>query len=129
MHLIVSLCVRIRRPWGSENEKKTAFICIHYYSDLVSILLHIRKIAAGTFLLPQSKFKEVDHSYILSMNLKLDEILKEVRHPRSEEIDDSLLQKFNQQEKREDDALNDIRSNIRVHTNSLHEIRNDMSSY
>ena len=96
---------------------------------MVSILLHIRKIAAGTFLLPQSKFKEVDHSYILSMNLKLDEILKEVRHPRSEEIDDSLLQKFNQQEKREDDALNDIRSNIRVHTNSLHEIRNDMSSY
>ena len=60
------------------------------------------------------------------MNLKLDEILKEVRHPCAEEIDDSLLQKLDQLEKRVDNALNDIRSDIRVHTNSLDEIRNDI---
>ena len=63
------------------------------------------------------------------MNLKLDEILKEVRHSYAKETDGSMLQKFDQLEKRVDDTLNEIRSDIRVHTNSLHAIRNDISAH
>lgn len=123
---LVVFIVCIRSPGGIANGKN-AIICIYYCSHCVPILLHICIIIAGTFLIPQSKFKEVDHSYILYMNWILDEILKEVRHPCAEETDESLLQKYDQLEKRVEDALNDIRTDISVHTNSLHGIKQDLN--
>ena len=113
--------------YGDHNycQEKT---CIYLYRILQFFwyryfYTYVKKINAGTFLLPQSKFEDVDHSDHLYINSKLDEILKEIRHPCAEETDDSLLQKFNQLEKRVEYALNEIRNDISAHTNSLNENR------